>query len=98
MYFQEKKMSKVLIFGMALSLLFVSGSFFGAQAGCELRSNGCPPYSSSYLCGSRNIDKDTMTNQESPATSSGPFNYDTNKKEDLWNGFWQDMAKSSSAY
>ena len=91
-------MSKLLILGMALSLLFLSGSFFGAQAGCELRSNGCPPYSSSYLCSSNNMDRDTMTKQNNPATSQEPFNYDTNKKEDFGNGFWQDMAKSSSDY
>ena len=85
-------MSKILILGMALWLLFLSGSFFSVQAGSELNFKGCPLFSSSSLCGSRNMDKDTMTNQESPSSSQGPCKYDTNEKVDFSNGFWQDMG------
>ncbi|MGO9017259.1 MAG: hypothetical protein ACLQVJ_02810 [Syntrophobacteraceae bacterium] len=79
-------MGKQLIFGMALSLLFVSGLSFSAQA-CELAFNGCMPPNYSSLCGttcvSKDMDKNTMTKQESPATSQGPSKSDANKK----NGF-----------
>jgi hypothetical protein len=36
--FQSMKMSKKLIFGIALSLVLVSGGFFSAQANC---GGGC---------------------------------------------------------
>lgn len=86
MDFKEIKMNKILILGIALSLLFLSGSFFSIQAGCEFSFNGCPPLSSSFLCSSESIDKGTMTRQENPAT------YDTHEKIDFSNGFWQDMG------
>ena len=86
MDFKEIKMNKILILGMALSLLFLSGSFFSVQAGCEFSFNGCPPLSSSFLCGSGSMDKGTMTGQESPAA------YDSNEKIDFSNGFWQNMG------
>ena len=67
-------MGKQLIIGMALSLLFVSGSFFSAQA-CGLAFNGCIPPNYSSLCGttcvSKDMDKNTMPKQESPATNQG---------------------------
>ena len=40
--FKEIKMSKKLIFGIALSLVLVSGGFFGAQADCGCLSNLSP--------------------------------------------------------
>ncbi|MFZ0930760.1 MAG: hypothetical protein WAN11_19290 [Syntrophobacteraceae bacterium] len=89
-------MSKKLILGMALSLLFLNGSFFSVQAGCKLSFNGSPLLSSSSPCGSKNMDKATMTRQQSPATSQGPFKYDTNKNGDLSNDSWQDMTMSRS--
>ena len=85
-------MSKILILGMALSLLFLSGAFFSAQAECKLSFNGCPPLSSSYLCGSGNMDKDTMTRQKSSATSQGPLKCGSNWKMDFSNGFWKNMG------
>ena len=67
-------MGKQLVPGMALSLLLVSGSFFSAHA-CELAFNGCMPPNYSSLCGttcvSKDMGKNTMTRQESPATSQG---------------------------
>ena len=90
--FREIKMSKILILGVALSLLFLGGSFFSVQAASELSFNGCSLLSSSSLCGSRNGDRDTMSRQKSPAASQAPFKYDTNEKVDFSNGFWQDMG------
>lgn len=76
-------MGKQLIFGMALWLLFASGSFFSAQA-CEVAFNGCMPPHYSSLCGttcvSKDMDKNSVTGRESPATSQGPSQYDTNSK------------------
>ena len=76
-------MGKQLILGMAFWLLFVGGSFFSAQA-CEIDFNGCLPSHYASFCGttcaSKDMDKNTMTRQESPAASQGPSKYDTNAK------------------
>jgi hypothetical protein len=76
-------MGREVIFGMVLSLLLASGSFFSAQA-CETAFNGCMPPHYSSLCGttcvSKDMDKNKATGQESPARSQGPSQYDTNSK------------------
>jgi len=78
-------MSKKLILGITLSLLLVSGSFFSAQAACDLGSNRCSSHSSSCsLFGphgaSSDVDRDKMTKEEKPATSKGPLKPDTDTK------------------
>jgi hypothetical protein len=78
-------MSKNLILEMALSLLLVSGSFFSAQAACDLSSHRCPPHSSSCsLFGphgaAKDADRDSVTKQESSATSKEPLKQDTDTK------------------
>lgn len=89
-------MRRMLIPGIALSLLFLSGSFFSALAVCQLNFNGCPPRSSSSLCSSTDADRDTMAGHESPWTSQGTFKYDTDKKAGLSNDFKQDKARNPS--
>ncbi|MGO9374742.1 MAG: hypothetical protein ACLQBD_21950 [Syntrophobacteraceae bacterium] len=78
-------MSKKLILGITLSLLFVSGSFFSVRAAWDLGSNRCPSHSSSCsLFGphgaSSDVDKDKMTKEEKPATSKEPLKLDTDTK------------------
>ncbi len=63
-------MSKKLILGVALALVLVSGSFFGAQA-CGF---GCLPRISCSSCG----DKAANTNRDldrSEATCQGAYSY-----------------------
>jgi len=65
-------MSKKLVLGLALALVLVGGSFFGAQADCGF----CLPhfsFSSCFSCGStgnsgRDLDR-------SEATCQGAYNY-----------------------
>ncbi|SPF40359.1 exported hypothetical protein [Syntrophobacter sp. SbD1] len=85
-------MSKILILGMALSLLFLSGTFFSSQAGCKLSPDGCTPLSSFYLCGSTNMDNNTMSQQKSPATSQDPVKCNPKWKVDFSNGLWEYMG------
>jgi len=78
-------MSKKLILGITLSLLFVSGSFFATRAACDLGSNRCSSHSSQCsLFGphgaSRDVDKDKMTEQEKPETNKEPLKPDADTK------------------
>lgn len=85
-YFMEIKLSKKLILGMALSLLLAGGSFFSAQAGCDLGLNGSSAHSTCSLFGSqapRDADMDATAKQECPAASQGPYGYETNKKDGI---------------
>jgi hypothetical protein len=90
--FSGEQMSKILILAIAISLLFVSGSFFGAQAGGKSGFKGCPLFSSSS-CGLNDADRDTMApGQERQPAGQGSFGHDTNPKVDFSGGFWQDMG------
>ncbi len=76
-------MSKKLIFGISLSLLLVSGSFFSLQAARDLDSNRCSSHSCSLFGphgASSDVDRDKMTKEEKPATSKGPLKPDTDTK------------------
>jgi len=68
--FQEIKMSKKLILGLALAVVLVSGGFFAAQADC-----GCLPHISlptCFSCGGADRDRDL---DRSEATCQGAYNF-----------------------
>ena len=78
-------MCKNLIVGMTLSLVLVSGSFFGAQAEYDLGPNRCSSHSSQCsLFGphgsSKDSDKDKATKQESSEASKEQLKQDTDTK------------------
>jgi hypothetical protein len=64
-------MSKILVLGLALALVLVSGPFFGAQADC-----GCLPHISMPSClscnGPARTDRDL---DRSEATCQGAYNF-----------------------
>ena len=66
-------MSKKLIFGLALALVLVSGSFFGAQADCGF---GCLPHISlpCFSC-AQAADRDRRDLDRSEATCQGAYSY-----------------------
>jgi hypothetical protein len=64
--FQEKTMSKKLIFGLALATVLISGSFIGAQAdqiGPMCWAGSCPAQTSDTDNAKRDMDKPDATNQ-----------------------------------
>ena len=68
--FRRYKMSKKLIFGLALAVVLFSGSFFSAQADC-----GCLPHISLPSCLSCGQVSDNRDRDRSEATCQGAFNY-----------------------
>jgi len=70
--FQEIKMSKKLILGLALAVVLVSGGFFAAQADCGF---GCLPHISlptCFSCGGADRNRDL---DRSEATCQGAYNF-----------------------
>ena len=101
-------MSKTLVFGVALSLVLVSGAFFNARADC-----GCFHWPSclslcnihwpSFCCNSGNTsDKDRaekdMDRTALKVPSTGPYKYDTNNKQGIVNDFGQDKARNPNTF
>ena len=94
-------MSKTLVLGLALSLVLVSGAFFGARADCGCFHwpsclNFCNFQWPSLCCGSgqaadRDRDKDMSQARINPP-STGPFKYDSNNKQGIASDFGQDKA------
>jgi hypothetical protein len=72
--FEEIKMSKKLILGLALAVVLVSGAFYGAQADC-----GCLPHISmptSFFCGACGAaDNHNRDLDRAEATCQGAYNY-----------------------
>ncbi len=94
-------MNNKLILGLALAVVLVSGCFFGAQA-CEFGFNGCMPLfypaSCGTNCASKDMDKNTMTRQESPATTQEPSKYDTDTNKVISNDFGRGKATNPGDY
>ncbi len=89
-------MKKKLIFGMVLSLLLVSGSFFILQAMSGPGSKDLSTHSATCSlwdshCGSNDADMDTIGKQEGPAAGKGLSENGTNKKD----GVSSDLGRTS---
>jgi hypothetical protein len=80
--FQEKKMNKKLVFGLALALVLFSGSYFYAQADC-----GCVPKISTpscLSCGARDMDRAQARDMDrSEATCQGAYSYGPSTPEPM---------------
>jgi len=63
-------MSKKLILGLALAVVLVSGSFFGAQADC-----GCLPHISLPSCLTCNGSATARDMDRAEATCQGAYNF-----------------------
>ena len=75
-------MSKKLIFGLALALVLVSGSYFNAQADCGCLPNISMP--SCFSCGARDMDRSQARDMDrSEATCQGAYSYGPSAPEPM---------------